>query len=152
MSEKQTAALHNELDQLEMQTLGALASSGPATAGVLKGSEVATNALDQAAASSAGVGAGTVILSWDPGAARSVPAWVVLWLELEPAVVPPARRAPVLARLSPARKGTPTWVEQTSAAAPSAMLRVSWLECALASALATSAVWPKIPMQPAPSP
>ena len=59
MSEKQTAALHNELDQLEMQTLGALASSGPATAGVLKGSEVATNALDQAAASSAGVGAGT---------------------------------------------------------------------------------------------
>jgi hypothetical protein len=59
MSEKQAAALHNELDQLEMQTLGALASSGPATAGVLKGSEVATTALDQAAASSAGVGAGT---------------------------------------------------------------------------------------------
>ena len=59
MSEKQTAALHNELDQLEMQTLGALASTAPATAGVLKGSEVATNALDQAAASSAGVGAGT---------------------------------------------------------------------------------------------
>ncbi len=59
MSDKQAAALHNELDQLEMQTLGALASSGPATAGVLKGSEVATSALDQAAASSAGVGAGT---------------------------------------------------------------------------------------------
>lgn len=59
MSDKQAAALHNELDQLEMQTLGALASSGPATAGVLKGSEVATNALDQAAASSAGVGVGT---------------------------------------------------------------------------------------------
>ena len=59
LNEKQAAALHNELDQLEMQTLGALASSGPATAGVLKGSEVATNALDQAAASSAGVGAGT---------------------------------------------------------------------------------------------
>lgn len=59
MSEKQAAALHNELDQLEMQTLGALASTGPATAGVLKGSEVATSALDQAAASSAGVGAGT---------------------------------------------------------------------------------------------
>jgi hypothetical protein len=58
MSEKQAAALHNELDQLEMQTLGALSSSGPATAGVLKGSEVATSALDQAAASSAGVGAG----------------------------------------------------------------------------------------------
>src|SRR3954471_823580 len=59
LNEKQAAALHNELDQLEMQTLGALASSGPATAGVLKGSEVATSALDQAAASSAGVGAGT---------------------------------------------------------------------------------------------
>src|SRR5450432_3053346 len=59
MSEKQAAALHNELDQLEMQTLGALSSTGPATAGVLKGSEVATSALDQAAASNAGIGAGT---------------------------------------------------------------------------------------------
>ena len=59
MSDKQAAALHNELDQLEMQTLGALASTGPATAGVLKGSEVATTALDQAAASSAGVGVGS---------------------------------------------------------------------------------------------
>lgn len=59
ITEKAAAALHNDLDQLEMQTLGALASSGPATAGVLKGSEVATSALDQAAASSAGVGAGT---------------------------------------------------------------------------------------------
>jgi hypothetical protein len=59
MSEKQAAALHNELDQLEMQTLGALSSTGPATAGVLKGSEVATSALDAAAASNAGVGAGT---------------------------------------------------------------------------------------------
>jgi len=59
MSDKQAAALHNELDQLEMQTLGALSSSGPATAGVLKGGEVATSALDQAAASGAGVGVGT---------------------------------------------------------------------------------------------
>ncbi|HET7545357.1 MAG TPA: AgmX/PglI C-terminal domain-containing protein [Polyangiaceae bacterium] len=59
LNEKQAAALHNELDQLEMATLGALSSSGPATAGVLKGSEVATSALDQAAASSAGVGVGT---------------------------------------------------------------------------------------------
>jgi hypothetical protein len=59
MSEKQAAALHNELDQLEMQTLGALSSTGPATAGVLKSGEVATSALDQAAASNAGVGAGT---------------------------------------------------------------------------------------------
>jgi len=60
LNEKQAAALHNELDQLEMATLGALSSSGPATAGVLKpGGEVATTALDQAAASGAGVGAGT---------------------------------------------------------------------------------------------
>jgi hypothetical protein len=59
MSEKQAAALHNELEQVEMATLGALSSTGAATAGVLKGSEVATNALDQAAASNAGVGAGT---------------------------------------------------------------------------------------------
>jgi hypothetical protein len=59
MSEKQAAALHNELDQLEMQTLGALSTTGAATAGVLKGSEVATSALDAAAASNAGVGAGT---------------------------------------------------------------------------------------------
>lgn len=58
MSEKQAAALHNQLDQLEMQTLGALSSSGAATAGVLKGSEVATSALDAAAASNAGVGSG----------------------------------------------------------------------------------------------
>src|SRR6478752_6647510 len=59
LNEKQAAALHNDLDQLEMQTLGALGSTSPATAGVLKGSEVATSALDQAAASSAGVGVGT---------------------------------------------------------------------------------------------
>src|SRR5690349_19225760 len=39
MSQKESAALHNELDQLEMATLGALSSAGPATAGVLKGGE-----------------------------------------------------------------------------------------------------------------
>lgn len=59
MTEKQAAAVSNQLEQLEMQTLGALATAGPATAGVLKGGEVATGALDQAAASSAGVGAGS---------------------------------------------------------------------------------------------
>jgi hypothetical protein len=59
MNEKQTAAVSNQLEQLEMQTLGALSTAGPATAGVLKGGEVATGALDQAAASSAGVGAGS---------------------------------------------------------------------------------------------
>lgn len=57
LSEKQAAALTQDLDQLEMATLGALTSAGPATAGVLRAGEVATSALDQAAASSAGVGA-----------------------------------------------------------------------------------------------
>src|SRR5690606_20932036 len=37
MSATEAAALSNELDQLEMATLGALANTGPATAGVLKG-------------------------------------------------------------------------------------------------------------------
>ncbi len=59
MTQQQAAALNNKLDQLEMATLGALASDGPATAGVLRNSEVATSALDQAAASGAGVGAST---------------------------------------------------------------------------------------------
>jgi len=56
MSSKQAAALTNELEQLEMQTLGALAGAGPATAGVLQDGEVTTDALDRAAASGAGVG------------------------------------------------------------------------------------------------
>ncbi|MCA9629845.1 MAG: AgmX/PglI C-terminal domain-containing protein [Myxococcales bacterium] len=56
MSAKEAAALSNELDQLEMQTLGALAGQGPATAGVLQDGEVTTDALDRAAASGAGVG------------------------------------------------------------------------------------------------
>lgn len=58
MSAAQAAALSNELDQLEMATLGALSSEGPATAGVLRSGEVPTSALDQAAASGAGVSAG----------------------------------------------------------------------------------------------
>ncbi|MEZ4224097.1 MAG: AgmX/PglI C-terminal domain-containing protein [Polyangiaceae bacterium] len=58
MSGAQAAALSQELDQLEMATLGALSSEGPATAGVLKGGEVPTSALDAAAASGAGVSAG----------------------------------------------------------------------------------------------
>ncbi|MCA9626363.1 MAG: AgmX/PglI C-terminal domain-containing protein [Polyangiaceae bacterium] len=56
MSAKEAAALSNELEQLEMQTLGALAGQGPATAGVLQDGEVTTDALDRAAASGAGVG------------------------------------------------------------------------------------------------
>src|SRR5690606_19985252 len=58
MSANEAAALSNELDQLEMATLGALANTGPATAGVLKGGDVPTSALDAAAASGAGVGIG----------------------------------------------------------------------------------------------
>jgi hypothetical protein len=56
MSAREVAALSSDLEQLEMATLGALASTGPATAGVLRGGEVPTGALDQAAASGAGVG------------------------------------------------------------------------------------------------
>jgi len=58
MSAAQVAALTNELEQLEMETLGALSGAGPATAGVLSGGEVPTGALDMAAASGAGVGVG----------------------------------------------------------------------------------------------
>jgi len=58
-NDKQTAALRNELDQLAFRTIGALQSSRPATASVLTGSEVATDALDRAVASRAGVGLGT---------------------------------------------------------------------------------------------
>jgi hypothetical protein len=57
MSQKEQAALSNALDQLDMATL-AFKGSGPATAGVLKDGEVPTGALDAAAASNAGVGAG----------------------------------------------------------------------------------------------
>lgn len=59
MGAREAAAVSNQLEQLEMATLGALAATGPATAGVLRGGDVATGALDQAAASSAGVGIGT---------------------------------------------------------------------------------------------
>jgi hypothetical protein len=59
MTQKEAAQVSNQLEQLEMATLGALSTQGPATAGVLKGGEVANSALDQAAASSAGVGAGS---------------------------------------------------------------------------------------------
>jgi hypothetical protein len=58
MSTAQAAALSKDLDQLEMATLGALSSQGPATAGVLRNGEVPTNALDAAAASGAGVSSG----------------------------------------------------------------------------------------------
>jgi hypothetical protein len=57
MSSKETAALSNELDKIDMAVL-AFAGTGPATAGVLKNGEVPTGSLDQAAASAAAVGAG----------------------------------------------------------------------------------------------
>lgn len=60
MSAAQAAALSSDLDKLEMDTLGALVGEGPATAGVLMGGEVPTGALDQAAASGAGVGFGGI--------------------------------------------------------------------------------------------
>jgi hypothetical protein len=59
MSAAAQAKLSKDLEALEMATLGALSGAGPATAGVLSGrGEVATSALDQAAATSAGVGTG----------------------------------------------------------------------------------------------
>jgi hypothetical protein len=57
MSAKETAALSNELDKIDMAVL-AFAGTGPATAGVLKNGEVPTGSLDAAAASAAAVGAG----------------------------------------------------------------------------------------------
>lgn len=55
LSKAQAAALSNELESLEMATLAALSSAGPATANVLRSGEVPTSALDAAAASEAGV-------------------------------------------------------------------------------------------------
>lgn len=58
MSAGERASLTAQLDQLQMETLGAFGSTGPATAGVLKSGEVPTGILDQIAASGAGVTAG----------------------------------------------------------------------------------------------
>jgi hypothetical protein len=58
MTAGERARLSAQLDQLEMATLGALNSQGPATAGVLRNGDVPTGALDQAAMSGAGVTAG----------------------------------------------------------------------------------------------
>lgn len=56
ISNAEFAALSNELDQLEMATLGALSGQGTATQGVLGAGEVPTGALEAAAASGSGVG------------------------------------------------------------------------------------------------
>jgi hypothetical protein len=58
MTASQAAALSHDMDQMAMATLGVLAAGGSATHDVLKGGEVPTGALDQAAASGVGVGAG----------------------------------------------------------------------------------------------
>lgn len=70
MSSAQAAALSNQLEQMEMATLGALVNTGSATEGVLKTGEVPTGALDKAAASSAGVGVGGLSLGGGGGAIR----------------------------------------------------------------------------------
>jgi hypothetical protein len=70
MSAAKAAALSNQLEQMEMATLGALAGAGPATEGVLKTGEVPTGALDKAAASGAGVGVGGLSLGGGGGAIR----------------------------------------------------------------------------------
>ncbi len=59
LSDKQAAALASELDRLEMATLGAMSSSGPATAGVLRTGESVGGALDKAAAQNTGVSGGS---------------------------------------------------------------------------------------------
>ncbi|HEX9618631.1 MAG TPA: AgmX/PglI C-terminal domain-containing protein, partial [Polyangiaceae bacterium] len=73
MSASEAAALSNDLDQLEMATLGALLSDGPATAGVLRDGEVPTSALDAAAASNAGIGTGTGGLRFGGGGGTITP-------------------------------------------------------------------------------
>lgn len=56
MDSDSAARLQRQLVDIEMKTLGSLAATGPATADVLRGSEVPTSALDHAAKSAAGVG------------------------------------------------------------------------------------------------
>lgn len=58
LSQDEAASILDELEQLDMATLGSLAGQGPATTGVLKGGEVPTGALDEAAKSGAGVSSG----------------------------------------------------------------------------------------------
>lgn len=72
MTMNQAAALAREMEALEMATIAALTGAGPATAGVLTDGQVATSALDQAAATSAGVssGVGGLNLSHGGGAIR----------------------------------------------------------------------------------
>ncbi len=57
-----SASLSQELDAIEMETLASLGNHGPATAGVLRNSEVPTIALDDAARSDRGVSAPSLVL------------------------------------------------------------------------------------------
>ncbi len=58
-----TASLNNDLDQMAMSTIAALHGQGPATADVLRGSDVPTSTLDRAAAQNAGVSNGSINVS-----------------------------------------------------------------------------------------
>ncbi|MDC3959466.1 AgmX/PglI C-terminal domain-containing protein [Polyangium jinanense] len=60
ISDTRAAAIANELNQLDMQMLGALNASGNATAGVLDRGDVPLGLLDNAAASGAGAGLGGI--------------------------------------------------------------------------------------------
>ncbi|AKT43214.1 AgmX/PglI C-terminal domain-containing protein [Chondromyces crocatus] len=60
VSDARAAAIVNELQQLEMQMLGALSSTGNATANVLTSGDVSLELLEGAASSNSGVGRGGV--------------------------------------------------------------------------------------------
>jgi hypothetical protein len=60
VGDARAAQISSDLDKLELAMLGALNSSGSATAGVLSSGDVPTGLLDAAAASGAGVGRGGV--------------------------------------------------------------------------------------------
>ncbi len=60
ISDTRAAAIANELQQLDMQMLGALNAAGNATAGVLDRGDVPLGLLDNAAASGAGAGLGGI--------------------------------------------------------------------------------------------
>jgi hypothetical protein len=60
VSDARAAAISNELNQLDMQMLGALNSTGGSTNSVLSSGDVPTGLLDGAAASGSGVGRGSI--------------------------------------------------------------------------------------------
>src|SRR5581483_3619787 len=73
ISDARAAAMVNELNQLDMQMLGALNSKGSSTSAVLSGGDVPTGLLDNAAASGSGVGHnGVAGLNFGNGAGGTV--------------------------------------------------------------------------------